>query len=65
MATLSRFSTSDLNRCWLFQLHVIEIGSPPAGNQPFQKKQVEVYYPAEAATDFPVAMQVLIQYFII
>ncbi|MCP9257506.1 Clathrin heavy chain [Dirofilaria immitis] len=39
------------------KLHVIEIGSPPTGNQPFQKKQVEVYYPAEAATDFPVAMQ--------
>ncbi|KHN74993.1 putative clathrin heavy chain 1 [Toxocara canis] len=39
------------------KLHIIEVGSPPAGNQPFQKKQVDVYYPAEAATDFPVAMQ--------
>uniref|UniRef100_A0A0N5AMW6 Clathrin heavy chain n=1 Tax=Syphacia muris TaxID=451379 RepID=A0A0N5AMW6_9BILA len=39
------------------KLHIIEVGTPPAGNQPFQKKQVEVYYPVEAATDFPVAMQ--------
>ncbi|VDN03972.1 unnamed protein product [Thelazia callipaeda] len=39
------------------KLHIIEIGAPPAGNQPFQKKQVEVYYPTEAASDFPVAMQ--------
>ncbi|VDO62746.1 unnamed protein product [Onchocerca flexuosa] len=47
------------------KLHVIEVGNPPTGNQPFQKKQVEVYYPAEAATDFPVAMQVCVGYFVV
>lgn len=41
------------------KLHVIEVGTPAAGNQPFPKKAVDVYYTAEAATDFPVAMQVI------
>ena len=41
-----------------FQLHVIEVGTPPSGNQPFQKKAVEVFFPPEAQNDFPVAMQV-------
>lgn len=40
------------------QLHVIEVGTPPAGNQPFPKKAVEVLFPPEAQNDFPVAMQV-------
>lgn len=39
------------------KLHVIELGTSPQGNQPFAKKQVDVYYPAEAGSDFPVAMQ--------
>lgn len=39
------------------KLHIIEVGSPAQGNQPFTKKQVDVYYPAEASSDFPVAMQ--------
>lgn len=39
------------------KLHVIEVGTPAQGNQPFPKKNVDVYYTAEAATDFPVAMQ--------
>lgn len=42
--------------CW--QLHIIEVGQPPAGNQPFVKKAVDVFFPPEAQTDFPVAMQV-------
>ena len=42
--------------CW--QLHGIEVGTPPAGNQPFTKKAVEVLFPPEAQNDFPVAMQV-------
>lgn len=42
--------------CW--QLHVIEVGTPPTGNQPFVKKAVEVLFPPEAQNDFPVAMQV-------
>jgi clathrin heavy chain len=37
---------------------VIEVGSAPSGNQPFQKKAVEVFFPPEAQNDFPVAMQV-------
>ena len=39
-------------------MHVIEVGTPPAGNQPFTKKAVEVLFPPEAQNDFPVAMQV-------
>lgn len=39
------------------KLHVIEVGSPPSGNQPFQKKAVDVFFPPEAQNDFPVAMQ--------
>ncbi|CAB4018443.1 clathrin heavy chain 1 isoform X2, partial [Paramuricea clavata] len=40
------------------KLHVIEVGTPASGNQPFQKKAVEVFFPPEAQNDFPVAMQV-------
>lgn len=40
------------------KLHVIEVGQPPAGNQPFPKKAVDVFFPPEAQNDFPVAMQV-------
>jgi len=45
---------------WAFfpQLHIIEVGQPAAGNQPFAKKAVDVFFPPEAQTDFPVAMQV-------
>uniref|UniRef100_A0A2K6FRV2 Clathrin heavy chain n=1 Tax=Propithecus coquereli TaxID=379532 RepID=A0A2K6FRV2_PROCO len=40
------------------KLHNIEVGQPAAGNQPFVKKAVDVFFPPEAQTDFPVAMQV-------
>ncbi|ESO91636.1 hypothetical protein LOTGIDRAFT_233411 [Lottia gigantea] len=40
------------------KLHVIEVGQPPEGNTAFTKKAVDVYFPAEAQNDFPVAMQV-------
>ncbi|XP_076345994.1 clathrin heavy chain 1-like isoform X2 [Tachypleus tridentatus] len=40
------------------KLHIIEVGQPPAGNQPYPKKAVEVFFPPEAQNDFPVAMQV-------
>lgn len=40
------------------QLHIIEVGTPPSGNQPFPKKAVDVFFPPEAQNDFPVAMQV-------
>lgn len=43
---------------FFFQLHIIEVGQPAAGNQPFPKKAVDVFFPPEAQTDFPVAMQV-------
>lgn len=42
----------------LTQLHIIEVGTPPTGNQPFPKKAVDVFFPPEAQNDFPVAMQV-------
>ncbi|KAJ8312752.1 hypothetical protein KUTeg_010125 [Tegillarca granosa] len=40
------------------KLHIIEVGQPAAGNQPFAKKAVDVFFPPEAQNDFPVAMQV-------
>ena len=40
------------------QMHIIEVGTPPTGNQPFVKKNVDVFFPPEAQNDFPVAMQV-------
>ncbi|KAI4902079.1 hypothetical protein NFI96_027316, partial [Prochilodus magdalenae] len=40
------------------KLHIIEVGQPAAGNQPFTKKAVDVFFPQEAQTDFPVAMQI-------
>lgn len=43
---------------YFYQLHIIEVGQPAAGNQPFAKKAVDVFFPPEAQTDFPVAMQV-------
>lgn len=39
------------------KLHIIEVGSPKQGNQPFQKKAVDVPYSADTAGDFPVSMQ--------
>lgn len=47
------------------KLHVIEVGTPPSGNQPFVKKAVDVFFPPEAASDFPVAMQVSPKYDVI
>ncbi|KAJ1362593.1 hypothetical protein KIN20_022200, partial [Parelaphostrongylus tenuis] len=46
-----------IKKFFFAQLHVIEVGSPPAGNQPFPKKAVDVPYTAETANDFPVSMQ--------
>ncbi|RWS28918.1 clathrin heavy chain 1-like protein [Leptotrombidium deliense] len=47
------------------KLHVIEVGQAPAGNQPYPKKAVDVFFPPEAQNDFPVAMQVSSKYDII
>ncbi|XP_066149209.1 clathrin heavy chain [Euwallacea fornicatus] len=47
------------------KLHIIEVGQSPAGNQPFPKKTVDVFFPPEAQNDFPVAMQVSNKYDVI
>lgn len=39
------------------KLHIIEVGTPPTGNQPFSKKAENIFFPPEADKDFPVAMQ--------
>jgi len=46
------------------KLHIVEVDHE-AGNPVFQKKNVDVYFPAEATNDFPVAMQVSDKYKII
>ncbi|XP_075389517.1 clathrin heavy chain 2 isoform X1 [Tenrec ecaudatus] len=40
------------------KLHIIEVGQPAAGSQPFVKKAVDVFFPPEAQADFPVAIQI-------
>ena len=46
------------------KLHCIEVapGSRPEGAAPFGKKNCDIYFPPEAAQDFPVAMQVSDKY---
>lgn len=46
------------------KLHVVEVDHPE-GNPVFPKKAVDVYFPAEATNDFPVALQVSQKYGII
>ena len=46
------------------KLHVVEVDHPE-GNPVFTKKAVDVYFPAEAANDFPVALQVSQKYGIV
>lgn len=46
------------------KLYIIEV-SKPDSNPTFQKKAVDVYFPPEAATDFPVSIQVSEKYNII
>lgn len=46
------------------KLHVVEIDHQ-ANNPPFAKKAVDVFFPPEAANDFPVAMQVSKRYGIV
>ncbi|XP_054155436.1 clathrin heavy chain 1-like isoform X1 [Oppia nitens] len=47
------------------KLHIIEVGSPVTGNQPYPKKAVDVFFPPEAQNDFPVAMQMSPKYDIV
>ncbi|POS85338.1 Clathrin heavy-chain terminal, partial [Erysiphe pulchra] len=46
------------------KLHIVEVDHQPT-NPAFVKKAVDVYFPAEAVNDFPVAMQVSHRYSII
>ncbi|KAH9402831.1 hypothetical protein TYRP_015590 [Tyrophagus putrescentiae] len=47
------------------KLHIIEVGTAPTGNQAYTKKQVDVFFPPEAQSDFPVAMQMSTKFDII
>jgi clathrin heavy chain len=46
------------------KLHIVEVDHQ-APNQAFAKKAVDIYFPAEAVNDFPVAMQVSQKYSVI
>lgn len=46
------------------KLHIIEVDQKE-GNVPFQKKAVDVFFPQDAVSDFPVAMQISQKYNII
>ncbi|KAL9112388.1 MAG: hypothetical protein Q9227_003230 [Pyrenula ochraceoflavens] len=46
------------------KLHIVEI-DPDQANQRYQKKAVDLYFPAEATNDFPVAMQISKRYAVI
>lgn len=46
------------------KLHIVEVDKPEA-NPVFAKKNVDVYFPAEAVNDFPVALQVSQKYGVI
>ncbi|TIC24772.1 clathrin heavy chain [Wallemia mellicola] len=46
------------------KLHIVEIDYQ-SGQTPYTKKAIDVFFPAEAATDFPVAMQISKKYGII
>uniref|UniRef100_A0A914HD52 Clathrin heavy chain n=1 Tax=Globodera rostochiensis TaxID=31243 RepID=A0A914HD52_GLORO len=39
------------------KLHIVEVSATPSGNQPYQKKAIDVHYPADAVSDFPVSIQ--------
>lgn len=47
------------------KLHIIEVGQPATGNQPYAKKAVDVFFPPEAPTDFPVSMQISSKYSVV
>ncbi|KAI8915232.1 hypothetical protein DFJ77DRAFT_461771 [Powellomyces hirtus] len=46
------------------KLHIVEVDHKE-GTPPFQKRAVDVFFPADAVTDFPVAMQVSKKYDVI
>lgn len=48
------------------KLYVLEVGKEPGDASPgFQKKAVDIFFPAEATGDFPVAMQISDKYNVI
>ncbi|CAF5087071.1 unnamed protein product, partial [Rotaria sp. Silwood1] len=47
------------------KLHIIEVGMPTQQNQPFQKKAIDIQFPAELSNDFPIIMQTSAKYGII
>ena len=62
-ARASTFFSFALKSANASKLHVIEVDAAPAASadssyQPFTKKTVDIYFPPEAANDFPVAMQI-------
>ncbi|KAL3090143.1 hypothetical protein niasHS_006595 [Heterodera schachtii] len=38
------------------KLHIVEVSATPSGNQPYQKKAIDIHYPADAVSDFPVSI---------
>eukprot|EP00053_Salpingoeca_punica_P012105 m.107985 g.107985 ORF g.107985 m.107985 type:complete len:1673 (-) comp15857_c0_seq1:337-5355(-) len=44
------------------KIHIIEVGGPVDQDKPFPKKSVDMFFPADAAADFPVAMQISPKY---
>jgi len=44
------------------KLYIDEVGNPSSGNQRFQKKEIDVFFPQETQNDFPVALQVTRKY---
>ncbi|VDL17052.1 unnamed protein product [Hymenolepis diminuta] len=60
--TLFCFAARSAQSC---NLHIIEVGQSPEGNQPFAKKNLDVYFPPEAVNDFPVAMQASQKYAVV
>ena len=49
------------------KLHVIEVapGTKAEGTPPFGKKNTDIFFPPEAAQDFPVAMQISQKYSVV
>lgn len=44
------------------KLHIIEVGTPANGNQPYVKKAVDMFFAPEPANDFPISMQASTKY---
>lgn len=58
------FAFAVRNESGIAKLHIVEVDHPEA-NPVYQKKAVDIYFPAEATNDFPVALQISQKYGII